>query len=135
MNNEKITEMKIALGKQLLYYITENTEDNLVWTDTKTHLIELVQYIYDNNLLVDEYGISLSKMRIAQMACSRFQVTMPRNLSTYRSNINNNQGRRSKTLLSMAMYIKEKSGGDFTINKLICSVDIQKDIQRTHRRT
>lgn len=97
-------QIKYELAMELRYYLVENTEERLQWIDTKTHLIELVIYLSDTELMKDEDGMPLSMMRIAKMACQRFNLISPRNLSSYKAHLSDLKGARSMSFLDKAVY-------------------------------
>lgn len=119
LERETMKSVARNLAQQFLDCINQSEDDNLVWTGTKTNLMELVNYIYDYKMMTDEFGVPLTKTRIAQIVCRKFNVAMPRNLSTYRTNILNNKGLKSTTLLNMAIYSKFHNNTEFLISRFI----------------
>ena len=115
--------LRLDLAKQMHYYLVENTEEELLWTDTKTHLVELVKYIYDLQMMVDDFGLPYTMMQITKLACQRFNVTVPRNVSTFLHNISSMKGRRSMSLLDTCIFLRSHRGKAFSITTCFTTIE------------
>lgn len=115
-------DVRMDLAVQLRMYLEEDTERELVWTGTKTHLIELVMYLSDTNMMMDDNGMPLTMTALSRITCERFNMKAPRSLSSYKSQISAMKGTRSKSLLDIAIFQKEKRNQHFLISQYVSVV-------------
>lgn len=124
ISKERMKAMRIELAKQLLSYLEDTDDTQLVWKDTKMHLIELVRYLYESEMMRNEVGIPISLNELVRRTCCKFNVTVPKRLSTYTTRINNIKGVRMQTLLDMSIYMEENKGEKLVIRRFIQAAHI-----------
>lgn len=118
-DRRKVHEVEYRLAMELKEYLCGNWEGKVRWTDTRMHLMEVIHYLYQEDLMKDEMGMSVSKKCIAMRACQVFDVTMPCNMSTYLTRMRNNKGVRSRLLVDENLYNMTHYGEYFGLKRSV----------------
>ena len=76
----------------------------LRWMDSKTHLVEVVRYVYLSEMMRDDDGFPLSQKAIAERVFALFGMPVPRNINCYVTRLGNFKGVRSQRLADILLY-------------------------------
>lgn len=121
-NNEErklVHEIEHRLAVDLQHLLCDDAGSKYVWTDTTLHLMEVVYYLYKENLMINNYGTNYTKKRIAEMACKVFGKRMPANIGTYLTRVRTMKGQRSHTLVDMNIYRIKHDGCYFGLTESV----------------
>lgn len=112
-------EMEHRLALDLQGYLCGEKKGRVKWIDSRTHLMEVIQYLYQEGLMKDEFGMNMKKVAIADMVFGFFGLQMPRNLSTYLTRIRNIKGVKSMTLVDMNVYYQDHNNGYLGLQRCV----------------
>ena len=115
-------EIERRIAEEIVGLLDSNrggASGTLRWMDSKTHLVEVVRYVYLSEMMRDENGFPLSQKVIAERVFSLFGMPLPRNINCYLTRLYSYKGVRSQRLADILYYRINERNQEFSLSLYI----------------